>query len=104
MEPLDKARGVRAARNRVHHQWADAIRILVTVDDTAAGGVHVELLWRNLGELPEVPKKYRKPADDEAYRTNLQGRRVESALQDLLKVFELLKELLDPPRPRSQPR
>lgn len=89
--------GVRAARNRVHHDWAIAVRV-----DTPGRRYprryptrYFELLWRDLGELPPPDKP--RPSQDRAYRQHLEGQPVEVALNELANVFRRLLPMLEPP-------
>lgn len=81
--------GLRCARNRVHHQWADAFRY----QDGAAfpirfpTGFH-EWVWRELSELPKPQKKYERPKQDAAYRERLEGT---PARGTLLKAVHLVR-------------
>src|SRR4051812_25104449 len=76
--------GVRLARNRVHHQWADAIYL----DGTT-------WRWRSCDDLP--------PGDDDrgndAYGLHLEHEPVEKTLLLLALAFERVGEFLEPPRP-----
>lgn len=91
---------LRAVRNRVHHQWADAVRL----DREGCQYPrryplrYFEFVWRNLAELPTPSGQHLRPEGDEAYRGHLEGRPVEVALAEVTTVFEGLAELLEPPR------
>jgi hypothetical protein len=79
--------GVRFARNRVHHHWADAI-----VLEKAAWR------WRMLAELGDG-------VDDrgsDVYARLLEEQPVESTLLRLGLAFERIGEFLEPPRPRRR--
>jgi hypothetical protein len=89
--------GVRFARNRVHHHWADAIYL----DE---GGLASPITspmrssawrWRPLADLP--------PGDDDhgidKYAEHLADRPVEATLLRLALAFEHVHRFLAPPRP-----
>lgn len=93
--------GLRTARNHVHHQWADAVRL----DDGGRGYPrryplrYFHFVWRDQSELPAALRGHR-PEDDAAYREHLEGQPVEVALRGIKSVFEHLIPLLEPPRPQ----
>lgn len=90
--------GVRFARNRVHHHWADALYYNQTGGMTFPATFPVVLStwrWKAVADLP--------PGDDDrgqdVYETHLQD---ESALKTLLRLgiaFESVLPFLEPPRP-----
>jgi hypothetical protein len=92
--------GFRFVRNRVHHQWADA---LVLVD----GGITFPITfparfsewhWRLADELPpEDPKHPAHPDEERAYRDLLEHRPVRHTLDLLGGVFFTVQRLLEPP-------
>jgi hypothetical protein len=85
--------GVRFARNRVHHQWSDAM--------VAAGGSReefVDWVWRSATALPN----FRPNVNGEAvYREHMQGRPVRLCLDVLNGVFLTLQFLLEPHTART---
>lgn len=85
--------GVRFARNRVHHQWSDAM-----VAEDGSRGEFVDWVWRSATELP----KFRPDVNGEAvYRDHMQGRPVKLCLDVLDGVFLTLQFLLEPHRART---
>jgi hypothetical protein len=80
--------GLRYARNRVHHQWADA----VAVRDGA-------WVWRSVDELPTPTKVQEDRRGRAAYDEVLAGRAVEDALRRMVQVFTFFGALLDPLMP-----
>ena len=87
--------GVRFARNRIHHQWSDALRL-------DAGGAQfpirfpmtfAEWVWRDASQLPEG----RPDPDGEArYREQLVGRAARITLAELAETFACLRQVLEP--------
>ncbi len=93
--------GLRYARARVHHQWADAIyaqpgamlpftlpRVLMT------------WAWRPVEELPTPSAGHDDKRGHAAYEEVLAGCPVEVALGALRHALDFLGSLLDPPIPR----
>jgi hypothetical protein len=89
--------GVRFARNSVHHQWSDVVRLDnsgFTFPKTFPL-VFFEWRWRPTGELPEPDQKPR--ADDRAiYQQQMEGRPVRHCLDALNGAFYYLSQLLEP--------
>lgn len=92
-------RGLRWARNSVHHDWSDA---LVSTD-----GFHFprrfplvffEWVWRPSADLPLGRPDARGEA---AYTTHLQGHAARVTLRDVGAVFAGVADLLEPPSPVS---
>jgi hypothetical protein len=103
------------ARNLVHHQWADALRLdpsghglypskdLFPSPDLYPRADHA-WVWKDLDELPKRRRRSKKKRqEDEAeaagYVEHLQGRSAAETLRVLLADFEFVAELLEPPRP-----
>jgi hypothetical protein len=93
-------RGLRWVRNRVHHQWADA---LVTdrglAFPMALPAAFSNWLWRDADDLPEAPEEKEDLKGREAYVTALAGQPVENALTEIGRTFAFVGLLLDPPIP-----
>jgi hypothetical protein len=74
-------RGLRAVRNRLHHQWADA---LVLVEGAAFPisfpAAFFEYEWRALDQLP----RGRNSRHDSCYRDRLEGRPVRLTLDAVM--------------------
>lgn len=83
-------RGVRWARNAVHHQWADALEV-VRADQAPMRRYPArphEWLWREADHLPR-PSKGREDAEGEAaYRRILAGHTCEDTLAILGEAFD----------------
>ncbi len=86
--------GVRFARNRVHHQWSDAL----VLDD---GGrryprtypaVYFEWIWRPADELPSG----KRDRDEAIYRDRLEGEPARGTLAQLGEAFSFLHRVLTP--------
>jgi hypothetical protein len=88
-EPDDDLRhGLRFARNRVHHQWADALeqRKMYVESSTALiqlTGYSVEWFWKPLHRLPSPPPNRPDRLGSEAYDALLAGREARYALDQL---------------------
>lgn len=87
--------GVRFARNRVHHQWSDALRL----DESGRQYprsyplVYFEWVWRPADQLP----KGRPDACGEGvYRRELEGRAARATLAQLGEAFAFLRRVLEP--------
>lgn len=93
---------VRCARNRVHHQWADALTLSEGFSSPlVAPLVAHEWRWRRVDDLPksDLPKG-KAAADAEAdYERLLAKNPARIALTELLVPFRRLASLLEPPRP-----
>jgi hypothetical protein len=89
--------GVRFARNSVHHQWSDALKL----DHSAAQlpatlpSEFFEWVWRPAAELPNPDKKPRA-ADKRIYVEHLEGRAARIVLDVLGGAFYTLQHLLEP--------
>ena len=116
--------GLDWARNVVHHQWADALRL-----DPVGHGLYPSenlfpsndlypkpefaWVWREQGDLPERRMRRRKRGQGSdvgidvgllAYRERLEGRSAAETLREGLGVCEWVARLLEPQRPaRSAP-
>jgi hypothetical protein len=99
--------GLRYVRNRVHHQWADAL-----VTDKATSGLTFPMTfpatfgpvsswaWRSADDLPTPSNEAKEAPGREAYTTALAGRKPDDALEALRMTFPLVAEFLDPPMAR----
>jgi hypothetical protein len=88
-------RGVRFARNRVHHQWALAVdlRAAASSDRTTRFMVWV---WRPVDELPEPDPRHPDKRGQPLYETHLADKPVEPSLIALEETFKLVGHLLEP--------
>jgi hypothetical protein len=88
-------RGVRFARNHVHHQWSDALEAtpgaqLPRVLPFPLG----EWRWRSANELPEPTQPDRE--GEAVYQDQLQGQPARITLQQLGNVFNFLRKVMEP--------
>jgi hypothetical protein len=88
----EAVRGIRFIRNRVHHQWADALLLV------KAGYSYPrrdrEWAWAPISDLPKA-----EPGHDrgrEGYKRLLEGRAVDYTLASLAETYEFVTQLLDP--------
>ncbi len=97
-ELSDIMQGLRYARNRVHHQWADA---LVTTDGLTFPIVFPATFrswaWRCVEDLPTPRDEVREASGREAYSKALAGRPAHATLVTIARTFAFLGNLLDPP-------
>ncbi len=96
VEGADVMAGVRFARNRVHHQWSDALRL----DDrgfvlpvTLPTGFF-EWCWRDLADLPAG--KRGDPNGELVYRDRVAGSPARLTLTRLRDAFAFVGSLLEP--------
>lgn len=101
--------GLRYVRNRVHHQWADALvsravqgGLTFPVSFPASFGTVVRWVWRDLNELPTAPNVPRETPGRDAYGTTLAGQKVSEALKAMSEAFAFIGSLLDPPTPTRE--
>jgi hypothetical protein len=80
--------GVRYARNRVHHQWSDAMT------STFRPTEFVPWMWRPEAELPQGDEP--DPRGEASYVKHLEGRPVQGCLDVANAVFYTLQILLEP--------
>jgi len=96
--------GLRYARNRVHHQWADA---LILEEGRryphTSPRMFFSWVWRQADELPTPPDEGREAPGREAYTSALAGRKAQAALAEISRAFTFIGPLLDPPIPVRQP-
>ena len=100
----DIMRGVRFARNSVHHQWSDALELDETglALPTTLPAEFFELRWCPLDKLPARPPargknaQLRQAEDEAAYQLQLQGEAARLTVQQLANVFNHLRKLIEP--------
>lgn len=96
--------GVRYARNRVHHQWADALR---EVHDRTYPKTYparyFDFVWRERNELPPPPSSKPDERGAEIYDRLLAGESVDATLRTLHDVFEQLWRFLEFPGTVTDP-
>lgn len=103
----DAMAGVRYARNRVHHQWADAVylaewgrigeRVGRRSPDRVGAATFSGWIWRRGDDLPAG--KPDKPGR-QVYEARLANNRADDTLRALSRAFAHVGELLVPPRPK----
>jgi hypothetical protein len=71
--------GLRYARNQVHHQWADAVRL-----DEPSG----EMRWKSLSSLPDPPPRHGDPDGKTAYETHVASRPVTETLENVDRLLQ----------------
>lgn len=98
----EAVRGVRFIRNRIHHQWADAVRI-------EEGGSRYsprtfEWVWVRADELPPPDKGFGERGR-EGYERLLEGRPAEFTLAILIETYDFLVGIFEPlgPPPHWRP-
>lgn len=103
----DVVDAVRCARNRVQHQWADALMLTEGFGTplTAPLVTH-EWRWRSLVDMPRADRPRRKAvgttaAGEAAYDRLLADQPARVALQRLRAPFELVADRLEPIWPVS---
>lgn len=93
-EPL--WRGLRFVRNRVHHQWADALegRELPVSSPLTVGGATVTVsgdtvdwFWKPLAALPDAPTRHPDPSGQQAYEDQLAGKPARDAIEQLKRLL-----------------
>ncbi len=90
--------GVRFARNRVHHQWADALLLVDGIPFPIPFPIpFFGWKWRPADKLPPG----RNSEGEDVYREHLQGDPAHEALVKLQAAFRWVGERLEPPRPNS---
>jgi hypothetical protein len=92
---------VRYVRNRVHHQWADALRLEVAPNRVLPFDA-CWWIWHDVDELP-APDENRPDARGRAAYVAMVADepRVIYTLTYLQHAFAQVVDLLEPPRPRS---
>jgi hypothetical protein len=87
--------GLRWARNTVHHDWANALRL-----DTEGRRYpkrypvrYFEWVWRDVNDLPPNARTRGK----DVYGALLAGKPTEFTLQVLGEVFDFILDLIEPP-------
>lgn len=97
--------GIRYVRNRVHHDWADALQ----EEDGARFPMRFPVvfhswIWRPVDELPTPNPRHADESGRDAYEEMLAGTRAEDVLLGLCDVFEKLMDFLEPRRPGHEDR
>jgi hypothetical protein len=94
-EEADIVRGVRFIRNRIHHQWADAVSLK---DARHYYPPRVlEWVWVPASDLPKADPRHDNGRD--GYERLVEGHPVEYALSTLVLIYEFMRQLLEPRGP-----
>lgn len=96
VEGADVMAGVRFARNRVHHQWSDALRLDkrgFVLPVTLPTGFF-DWRWRDLADLP--PGERRDSDGESVYRDRVAGSPARLTLRRLRDAFTFVGSLLEP--------
>ena len=90
--------GVRFARNSVHHQWSDAMRLNDRTRSYPRTYPLVYFEWRVWvpGDALPKPGKTPRPNHERIYREQMEGRPVRICLDVLNGAFYTLQRLLEP--------
>lgn len=99
----EAVRGIRFIRNRVHHQWADALRIAKGQSRYPARGF--DWVWASADELPPTKGRFDE-LGHAGYQRLLEGRPADFTLATLAETYEFMDRLLEPfgPPPRWRPQ
>ncbi len=93
-------RGMRFARNRVHHHWADAIWLDMGWSfPMQFPWTFFEWRWRQADDLPPGPRE----AGIEKYKSVLQGKPVRVAVSEALNTFRTVVESRFPAQGQEEP-
>lgn len=106
MSGAEIVQGVRFARNRVHHQWSDALKLdeVGFTFPMTLPLVFFEWCWRAVDDLPEPEgERHKDPGGEEIYRQQLEGRPARITLDALTAVFHFLRQVLEPSSLRRAP-
>ena len=96
--------GLRLARNRVHHQWADALAMTERWYAYKRPLMVPHWTWRPVEELPPPdPKHPDHPESVATYCELLAGRQVRPTLDVLCGAFYALQRELEPDSARGHP-
>jgi hypothetical protein len=86
--------GVRYARNRLQHQYADALREDRDETPSVLPFTMTGLVWRDVDELPAPPQPGAEADGRRAYRQSLEGEWISHTLADLSDVFSTVGSFL----------
>lgn len=91
---------VRCVRNRVHHQWADALELTHGFASPLTTPVVAhEWRWRTLTDLPQATAGRASKATEAIYERRLAHQPARQVLRELIGPFTHLAEMLEPPLP-----
>jgi hypothetical protein len=85
--------GVRFARNRVHHNWADALEARDRATIPGRFPAALTWVWR---ELESLPPDRPDPLGEGVYADELQGQPANEGLRELRTAFRFVLERLEP--------
>lgn len=88
------ARAIRFARNRAHHQWAEAL--IIHFVNVRSDKVNTEFVWswNSVAKLPPAERQDRK--GEAAYESVLADRPAAPTLSDVGRLYAELADLLEP--------
>lgn len=91
-------RATRFARNRVHHQWAEALELRSSIvrSPLRDPSHEFEWNWRSAADLPPAPPNRQDPTGEAAYEKLLAGRPAEATLSPVRGLYSELADLLEP--------
>jgi hypothetical protein len=96
------ARGIRFARNRAHHQWAEALMLHFVNVRSDRPNDEFEWRWRAAAELPSAPPERADRRGEKAYEELLAGHAAETTLSSVEDLYDDLANLLEPRLARSR--
>ncbi len=88
-------RGIRFARNRVHHQWADAIVFMASQPYKNVPMIRETTTWCATDDLPPGDPEHPDPGGEQVYRKRLEGGLVRESLEALVRAFKTVARLLE---------
>jgi hypothetical protein len=89
----EAVRGIRFIRNRVHHQWADALTLAGPGNRYPARPF--EWVWATSDQLPPHDAGHRDRGRED-YEKLLEGQPAEVGLAILLETYDFMTQLLEP--------
>ena len=100
----DIMQGLRYARNRTHHQWADAIVMTNGLSGPLVSPIRSRSwVWRDVEQLPTPSNPGKEAPGCEAYARALAGYPVQHTLAVIGETFAFLGPLIDPEIPARIP-
>lgn len=88
----DIVRGVQFIRNRVHHQWADAVRLVEARHYYPPR--QSEWVWVAASDLPNTERGHDNGRD--GYERMVEGHPADFTLSTLILIYEYVTQLLEP--------
>ena len=95
IEGAEMLRGVRFARNSMHHDWSEVLELAASEHLQEGEPLpNQQWIWREVANLPRRGKD--EPDAEAVYIEQLAGRLVRSTLVGLYFGFDLLRSFLEP--------